>query len=276
MAEQQAGASFNPDDASGLIDTLTGKIAAVVVDYFTTKPTDGSAPKRLVNVDVTYEGQGQKVVEHYLLGNGEEWAPNATKTGAIPVVEGKKIWNKSDVFRWVKSLVDAGFPKAQVGTDLSVFVGTEVIINRVAQEGNGATYTDKKTGQTKTRTTMLVTKILNLPKAASARGSQTRTTAAAPAQSAAPASTEGGGGNYDGQLTEIIIGALGQKGNENGLAKEKLLQPIFIAATRARLSADVRKAMQERSQSDEFLASLMEQGVISYDGATVAPASVAA
>lgn len=270
--EQQGGASFNPDDASGLIDRLVGKITAVVVDYFTTKPTDGSAPKKLVNVDVTYEGGGQKTTEHYLLGNAEEWAPNATKTGAVPTKPGNKVWNKSDVIKWTKSLIDAGFPKALVGSDLSVFVGTGVEVSRITQEGS--TYTDKKTGKERTRTIMLVTKVTELPKKAQvAAGKPAPASKPAAAAKTAPAQTEAapaasGEAADDALLTEIIVEAV----SSAPLAKEALKQPIFIQATRRKVTPAQRKALQERSQDDAFLASLAEGGLIGFDGTTVSAA----
>lgn len=271
MPEQQGAASFNPDDTSGLIDRLRGKITSVVVDYFTTKPADGSQPKKFVNVDVTYEGGGQKTTEHYLLGNGDEWAPNATKTGAIPTETGRKVWNKSDVIKWVTSLVNAGFPKALVGADLSVFVGTDVDVNRVTQEGSK--YTDKKTGKERERTIMLVTKIYELPKRAQVAGGKVNAATAPTPATPPPVGNGSSDDANDGLLTEILIDVLSTKGNENGIAKDKLLQPIFIQATRKKLPAPVRKSIQERSQDDAFLATLVEGGLIKYDGATISPAA---
>lgn len=272
--EQQGGASFNPDDASGLIDRLTGKITSVVVDYFTSKPTDGSAPKKFVNVDVTYEGGGQKTTEHYMLGNGDEWAPNSTKTGAIPTKPGTKVWNKSDVFKWVKSLVDAGFPKALVGSDLSVFVGTDVDVSRITQEGS--TYKDKKTGQDRQRTVMLITKIHGLPKKAQAAAGKTAAApkkdaaASAPAATAPAATATASDTEIDESvLTEILLDAV----KAGPTTKDKLLQPIFIQATRRKLSPAQRKAMQERSQDDAFLATLAEGGLITFDGTNLASAA---
>src|SRR5690349_2393302 len=108
MAETQGTAvSFNPDEASGLIDNVRAKIKSVVVDIFKSDKSEF----RGVNANVTYapvDGTGE-FTERYLIGSADEWAPNSDKSGAVSLT-GKKLWNKSDVFKWVKSLVDAGFP----------------------------------------------------------------------------------------------------------------------------------------------------------------------
>lgn len=259
MADVQGAASFNPDDASGLLDNARVKITALVVDFFTSKKGD-----RFVNADVTFEGGGQKVTEHYMIGGADQWAPNATKTGAISIVEGGKIWNKSDIFKFVKSMVDAGFPKENVKQDLSVFVGYDVHVSRTTQEGQ--TYVDKD-GKERQRTTLLVTKIYEAPVGGKVgKAAAKATAAAAPATSTAGASDD----SHDEYLTSMLIEILTE--NAGSVTKTALPQPVFIKATRAK-KGGVREALQARIQSDAFLGSLAEQGLITVDGATIALAS---
>jgi hypothetical protein len=259
MAEAtQAAVSFNPDDASGLLDNARVKVTDVKVDYFTS--TKGkNAGTKYVNVDVTFEGGGQKIIEHYMLGGADQWAPNAAKNGAIPVVEGGKIWNKSDVFKLMKSFVDAGFPKAELGADLSVLVGCDVHVNRVTQEG--ATYLDDK-GKERQRTTLLVTKLYERGKGA-AKGAATKpaagTKASAPA--AGPTTNE-----HDDYATELLVEILSENGNT--FERAGLDKPAFLKITRAKKAA-IRQAVQSRLIDEAFIAGLVEQGLVAYDGKIV-------
>jgi hypothetical protein len=258
MAEEKL-ASFNPDDASGLLDNARVTIKKVVVDFFNAK--SGS---KFVNVTVGYEGGGQSISENYMLGGADLWAPNAAKTGAIPVTEGGKVWNKSDVFKLVKSLIDAGFPKNLIGGDLSVIEGTEVHVNRVTQEG--ATYTDKD-GKERQRTTLLVTKIyteqalLGKTKGGAVAGKAAKVTTEAAATTAAA------GDDNDAFATEILVGIL-EGADGKALPKDKLKQPAFLLIMKAKKAA-IRDAVIARLQNDDFLGSLAEAGLVTYDGGVV-------
>jgi hypothetical protein len=117
MAEQQQAASFNPADASGLFDGGRALIKTVEVNVFQSGKGD-----KFVNVDVTYLTEGRDMTEHLMLGGVDKWAPLPDKSGAISI-DNKKVWNKSDPYRWVTSLVNAGFPSNKVGQNLKVFEG---------------------------------------------------------------------------------------------------------------------------------------------------------
>jgi hypothetical protein len=254
MAEQQ-GVSFSPDDASGLVDNIRAIVTAVKVDFFT-----AASGVKYVNVDVTYKGTEHELTEHYLLGGADKWAPNAGKNGAIPVVDGGRVWNKSDVFKLVKSFIDAGFPKLRIGNDLSVLVGSDVQLSRVSQEGN--TYIDKKTQQERTRTVMLVTKLFAAPgeKAAAPAAKASKVTATTAAV------VESNDDSNDTYVTELLLEILGE--NNNAIERTKLPQPAFIKMTRAKKTA-IREAAGKRIQDEAFLGSLVEAGLIAYDGKVV-------
>lgn len=263
-AETQDGVSFNPEDASGLLDSIRGKITKVVVDLFTATKGKNQG-QQYVQMGVTVEGGGTKHTENYLLGNASEWAPNATKTGAIPLKSGGKVWNKSDVFAFFKSLTDAEPKfKALIQKDLSVIVGTDVDLTRVS----GDSYQDEA-GQTRTRSRMLVTKVYAMPGPGGAKAATKATAkASAPAAAAAPA---GPADANDDVLTGMILEIVGEAGGS--VAKDALLQPIFIKATRKKLSPAVRVALQGRAQDDAFLAGLAEVGLVQFDGTTLSAAA---
>lgn len=256
MAETQGAASFNPDEASGLIDNVRATVKAIVVDIFS-----ADSGFKGVNANVTYAPQGMpEFTERYLIGSAEEWAPNADKSGVLSLT-GKKIWNKSEIFRLVTSFVNGGFPKEKVTDKLTVFVGSEVQLQRIA---DGTTYINKKSGQEQKRTTMLVTKVYELPKA----GGAAKTTAASKGKAASTAAPAGDF-DVDATLTDMLVGIVAEKGS---VAKTGLAQPIFLAATKQKLSTQ-RAALQARAQDDAFLASLAEAGVIGFDGTTISAAA---
>ncbi len=259
MAEGK-GVSFNPDDASGLLDNARVKVTGVKVSVFASK-----AGAKYVNVDMTFKGEGQEITEHYMLGSAEQWKPMASGTGAESIKDDGRVWNRSDVYKLVKSFIDAGFPKNLISDDLSVLVGADVHVNRVTQEG---TYKDAE-GKERQRTTLLVTKIYELPKAGAA-GKATKATKASTAASAAAAPAADGGSSgddNDAYVTELLVEILSEASGP--VEKTKLPQPAFIKLTRAKKVA-IRQAVTERLQSDAFLGSLVKQGLITYDGKVIA------
>lgn len=259
MGEQKPLASWNPDEASGLVDNVRATIKAVVVDYFT-----ADSGFKGVNVNVTFARTGEAdITERYMLGSADQWAPNATKTGVHPLGEGNgKIWNRSDAHKFIKSLADAGFPKNRIGNDLSVFVGTDCHINRVTQD---RTYTDKKTGKERTQTTMLVTKIYALPgeKGTGAKAVSKSNGAVAGEGPSSPTSSE-----HDDYATDVLLRVLKAKGP---VSRDDLAKQAFIEITKDR-KAPIRAAVQARLVDEAFLAGLMEAGKIGYDGTTVSAA----
>lgn len=267
MTQEKQGASFNPDDASGLFDNARAVISAVKVDYF-----DAKTGSKYLNVDITFKpAAGEPITEHFLLGGADQWAPNASKTGAIPVTEGGRIWNKSQVYRFMKSLADQGFPKNRLGNDLSVLVGTDVHVTRVTDEGQK--YTDKN-GKERDRTTLLVTKIYALPGEKAGKNTGTVPTQAGGSTAAnAPPTTA----DYDDYTRDVLVRVLendgdvlklGQGKRPDAIAIEKIPGAAFVLITRDK-KALIRQAVQARMTSEAFLAGLAEQGLVEFDGKQV-------
>jgi hypothetical protein len=268
MAEEQvAAASFNPDDASGLIDNVRAKITGVLVDFFTS--TKG---EKFVNINVSFKGDTE-FTERYLLGGADQWAPDANKTGAIPLKAGGKVWNKSQPFRLMKSLIDAGFPKNKLGQNLSVLVGLDVHLTRVT---DGNEYADKD-GNKRVGNTLLVTKIYtekaamesgsyataNAAPATKATAAKAKTTAAPAA--AAAAAVSGDDATNDEYVTEVLLAILAG----GPLTKAAMKQPAFLRTTKDKKST-LRAAVQARLENDAFLSSIADAGIITFDGTTAA------
>ena len=258
--------SFNPDDATGLVDNLRGKVTGIVVNTFKAKSGES-----YVNVELTI---GEHT-EYYLLGNANEWAPNAAKTGAIRLGEGKGrgLWNKSDVYRLFQSFINAGFPKGKLSEDLSVLVGLDVLAGRVTIDGE--TRKDQN-GVERPKQVLLIKTIFTsreeMESGAYAKGATKTATKAAPkattaAKTAAPAAAPAAEVADDGYIAELLIEILSEAPGKS-LAKEGLKTPAFLKLTKAKKS-NLRASVQGRMQEDAFLASLAEGGLISYDGSSV-------
>lgn len=269
MAEQQGqAASFNPADASGLFDGGRALIKTVEVNTFKSGKGDS-----FVNVDVTYLTEGRDMTEHLMLGGVDKWAPLPDKSGAISL-DNKKVWNKSDPYRWVTSLVNAGFPSNKVGQNLKVFEGLDVTLQRVTTEGK---YTDKN-GKERENSVVLVTAI-HTSKEDIASGAYAKNAGAAAGKAAAPAATkkataaaapaaptpavEVSDEYVQNLLVEILSG---------GAVETKALgQKAFVLITKdksvkAEHKADTRKAVTARLADDAFIASLVEQGLVARNG----------
>lgn len=267
--EQKVGASFDPEDAGGssLFENGRAVITKARVVSFNAKSGES-----YTNIDVTYKADDRdEFTEHYMLGKVSEWVPSADGKQAIPTRDGGKVWNKSDAFKLTKSLRDAGFPK--LGADISVLDGLDVQLNRVTTDGK---YTGND-GKERARSILLVVKI-NTPAADLASGAYqkggAKTTAKPVAKAkattapATPAATEAPAEVDDAYLTEIVLDALAK----GPVKKDALKQPIFLRSTKDKRVKE-REGLQVRAQDDAFYAGLVEAGLITFDGTTIAAAA---
>lgn len=272
MTTEQAAASFDPEDASGLLDDARVVITNAQVVNFTAK-----AGQTYVNLDVTYKNGEQDVTEHYLIGGSDQWAPNKDKTGVIPVGrEGGKIWNRSDVVKFWASLKNAGFRNGQnVGNDCSVLKGLDVHVKRVTTDG---TYKDKE-GKERQRAVLLVTKIYGQAGAtgqANAAKKPVARPAAKPVGNTGVVPAAAGGntptptGDVDTLATDTLIELLaaGQP-----FATSELGRAAFVPLTKKKTPAPTRAAVIGRIEDPAFLGGLAEQGLIAFDGQSVSAAA---
>lgn len=268
MTTEQAAASFNPDDASGLLDDARVKITKAAVGTFTAK-SGKNVGQTYVNLDVTFVGGGQETIEHYMIGDATQWAPNAAKTGVVPIGrEGGKLWSKSDAVKFTKSLIDAGVPKALIGNDVTVIEGLDVHVTRVT---DGRTY-EAKDGKQRANSTLLVSKIYTpvdqIGKTSgkgvtAAAGGGKKPVAARPAAAAAPTGGSGAA-DVDAVATDTLIGILA-----NGpLTLDNIDQPAFLALTKAKKAA-IRPQVIERMKDAAFLGTLVDGGLVTFDGQEV-------
>lgn len=282
MAERK-GASFNPKDASGGFEKGRVTITNARVDYFTAEKgkTAGTRYVKLFMDFVRADG-GEPINVGLLIGNADEWSPNAAKTEAIPAREDGKFWNKSEIYRFMVSLASAGFPEARMGADFSVLSGLDVDVERVQ---TGGTHKDNE-GKERPNTALLVTKIhtsaADLASGAYAKNGTSGTgtakkVSAAPSRTVTktttPVTSAATGGDLRAYAQTLLVDIL----NANGGSYDKasIQKPAYIAITKAKRGAE-RNDIIAILQDQAFIDSLVEQDVIVDDGETLSVVAVAA
>lgn len=272
MTAERRGASFNPAEASGGFEKGRVVISKAAVDYFTAEKGK-NAGQRYVALNMTFtreDGAGDMPV-NLIIGSDAEWAPNSTKTEAIPSREDGKFWNKSDLYKFMVSLVNAGFPPSRMGSDFSVLVGLDVDVERVKTEG---THRDKE-GKERPNTALLVTKIHtakadlesgNYAKSVKA-GSVKGATSRAAAKTTTPATPAAASSDLREYAKELVIAAVEASGG-NGVKKADLQKSAYIAITKAKRGAE-RNDIIAIINDQAFLDELAGDGLIVDDGEVV-------
>lgn len=281
MVAERKGASFNPDEASGGFEKGRITITNPRVDYFTAErgKTAGTRYVKLFMDFVRADG-GEPLNIGLLIGNAEEWSPNTAKTEAIPAREDGKFWNKSEIYRFMVSLVNAGFPKSRMGSDFSVLGGLDVDVERVA---TGGTYKDQE-GKDRPNTALLVTKIhtsqadLNsgayAKNAKSGTGGATKRITGTPNRTVKPATTAAApSGDLREYAQTLLVEIL--EANNGAFDKATIHKPAYIAITKAKRGAE-RNDIIAILQDQAFIDALAGEGLIVDDGETLSLAAVTA
>ena len=276
MTAEKRGASFNPDEASGGFEKGRVTISGVTVDYITAEKGK-NAGQKYVSLKMLFNRQdgGDAIPVSLLIGSAEEWSPNSSKTEAIPSREDGKFWNKSDLFKFMVSLANAGFPKARMGSDFSVLNGLDVDVARTQTEG---THKDKE-GKERPNTALLVTKIhtsqADLESGAYSKNSG-KTTGGAKASSkpnttvvkqSAPAAPAAPTGDLRDYARELVIAAVEASGG-NGVKKADLQKSAYIAITKAKRGTE-RNDIIAIINDQAFIDELASDGLIVDDGEVV-------
>lgn len=275
---ERKGASFNPDEASGGFDKGRVTITKAVVDYFTaTKGKNAGARFVSLNLEFTRSDGGDPIPVGLIIGNDQEWAPNSSKTEAIPTREDGAFWNKSDIYRFMVSLVNAGFPKNRMGSDFSVLVGLDVDVERTQ---TGGSHKDKD-GKDRPNTALLVSKIhtsqadlvsgayaKNVTASGTAKaGSKPSSKPSTAVKTAAPVTPSGDLNDY---AKGLLVDILTEKGGS--FAKAEIHKPAYIAITKAKRGAE-RNDIIAILQNQEFIDGLVGDGLVVDDGETLSVAA---
>lgn len=268
-APTKVRASINPDNASlGLIDDVDVTITDVMTadwDYNGQQPVGPAMCVEFTDANNTEHQQW------YSAGKAEDWA--ATEDGeSFESVSGKTQINiQTNFMQFMKSMVESGFPKDDLGENVKVMIGTKCHVNQVAIERPGLIRKDEGPN-TRPKTTLLVTSIIALPGADHAgagakKGAVAGTTKAAVggrangAAKTTPAA-EPAADAVDEKITAVLLELL----SEGEVPKKKVGPAIFQAF---KDDPKNRNRAVTRASSNEFLAALKSDGVIAYDGATL-------
>lgn len=200
--------------------------------------------------------------QYYSAGDPKFFVPSKDGKEAVPVGSKTTLSAGSNAAMFLVSLVNAGYPEDQMGSDVSVFEGMKVHVGRVAQpKRSGIIKGGDDNGREKT--VLCVTKIISMPgQAPVSKGKAATPKAAGKAAAPAQQSLPDGGDDLDATLTEVVMEALGEAGGT--IAKKAIAQVVFKAAAFSG-DAKARAAATKRVFSDEFLTA----GPWSFDGTNI-------
>lgn len=271
--------SLKPSDAQagGFLDdadVLLKELRFVVWDY------NGKANPS-VALKVTMEEPDIPLTheQYYSAGDPSKWQPTSDGKSIEPLAGATGLNQNTNVIAFITSLVNAGFPEDRLGEDVSIFDGTLVHVNQIAQPKRPGL----KRAEEKEKTYLLVTRIVRLPWEAApkpqAKGAPKPTAqptlkavapvnaiphqVAHPAPSPAPDTTTPPSEDVVQKARETVVAILAEKGG--ALPKAKLTTEVFRALT----NDPDRNAVVMVIFQESFLQSAKAEGVFAYDGTTV-------
>lgn len=282
-------ASFNPDEmaSGGLKDDFDGTILKARVvpwDY------DGKLDHHILACALTIQDvDDEPFVQHYSMGNLEEFAPSIDGKEPVDLQNGdgeelegyfakrvgkkEKLNNNSNFAQFVGALLDAGFDRTSLSSDIRFLEGIHGHFNRIPQKKRSGIVVDRGEeqagGRKRNQDILVITELKEAPKGAKTVAPKAAApkpgTKAAPPAKAAPkgkeAPAEANGESLDDRLrahvTEAVLAA------EEGLPKAKLSK---IAIDNFQ-GAEKAKAIK-RIQEPDFLES-SETWTFDADSATL-------
>lgn len=211
LPENAVGGGAVPDGDYTIKEIQTG-----MFDY-------GGRTEEVPAITVLYASDdGSTVEQSYSAGKGAK---------LFDPPDGKRfevVGKNSNAFQWIGSMIAAGFPKASVDDDVTVFKGCRVTVVNQAQP--------KRPGlkdQTEGKTIPLVTKVLALPGKKAAPAARP-TAAATPSKAAVPAaSSNGEPTELDAHAIEVIQQIVATA-PENTITRLKLGTAVMLTLAKAK------------------------------------------
>lgn len=277
-----SGVSLKPSDAvagGGAyddIDVLITKCRFISWDY------KGAIPTPILGLGVWYRTltDAFEFDQVYSAGELAHFVPSEDGRMAVPVGKMAGLVESSNAILFLRSLVDAGFPEAKIGDDVSVFEGTVCHVNKLPQPKRTGLKTAPAPGDEK-KFYLAVTKIHKYPwdagagvpsgsSAKAAVGLGTAKAAAPIANQTAQAATAsaGAGASANGLMAkgvETVMAILAEKGGK--VARMAMTQEAFKI-----LKNDPdRNPLVQLVFSEPFLKGQGVEGGVpwSFDGTTV-------
>lgn len=311
MAGQQQGISLAAAAQGGLIDDID---VTILDARFAQWNYNGGIDHDILALGVQYQdGEGKTYDQYYSAGELIYFVPSEDGSRAIPVADKTMISDSCNAWKFISSLIEAGFPVPLLEAgDITCLTNMQVHVKRYAQPKRQGLIRGGK-DPAKEDTVLLVDAILQLPPAAGGKKPglakpavgkpavgkpvttrpipTSRMGAGTPASPAGKrglgatatspskvngadtqaASDTGAGDELNliaRQIVEEIVGASGQ------LAKKELNTLVFRKATElvtsGVLDAKSKTKVTQICYQDSFLHGLAGEGVIVYDGATLA------
>lgn len=257
------GLSLRPSDAQagGFLDdadVLLQQLRFEMWDY------QGKAPMSVALKVVMIDQSDDRAHEqYYSAGDPSKFAPSADGKALTSLTGAATGLNSStNALAFLTSLVNAGFPEDRIGNDVSLFDGTVVHVNQIAQP--------KRAGlkDQRDKTYLLVSKIVRLPwdsqpaKPAKGAPSATRPTAA-PTPVGAVALTQDSNGQLTTKALNAVLSILVEKGG--ALPKGQL----SMEAYRTLGNDPDRNAIVKLVHDEAFLKECAAEKAFAYDGTTV-------
>jgi hypothetical protein len=259
MSNEQTGALWlDPDNfaaGGGFMDDVDATIVSAKVD--TWAEAEGEL---FLHVGFLVDGAEEVRTEYYRIGSLEKFTASKDKRRAVPA-EGARLNQSVKAALFFKSLLEAGFNKADMTPEVTFLEGLRVHLNNVEMKikgGDSANF-KKRGGKDKDKegrvpSVVLITKLLDTPAPAAAPAAAPAKAAkggSAPKAAAPAAAAADTGGAADDVTTAAILEVLGEK---NGTVAKRLL-PTEMFRRLQKESAEVKSAAMKLVGSNDWLGS---------------------
>lgn len=253
MAKQtESGASLRPSEMSAggaLIDDADVTIKSATFELY---DFNGKAQSKACAALTLVTEEGEEHVEYLSAADPKHFMPSADNTRLLAVGDKTGLNNNSKFALFVISLINAGFPEADVTDSIDFLDGLRVHIKRKAAPKSWSSMKPRGGSNDREATILEVTEILDNKPAPKGKGGAAKTTAKAGGKKAAAAD------DLDAEVTTFVQQALEAAGGE--ITTKALVPSLYRLVT-----GDNKKAIVKRAYEAEFLQAGMEAGNWAFD-----------
>lgn len=243
-------ASLNPEDfvdGGGLIDDLDVVFEScefIMFDYMG-KVTPG-VPS--LKVEMSSNDLGADVEQYYSMGSANDWIPSDDGSQLVAVGKVSNIRTTTNGGIFLKSLIDAGFPVADLGDDITVLNGLQAHVIRVAAPKRpGLKKKPREDGREYEETILVVSEIISLPGEKKRPAAGKKKTVAKSKTNKEKVTKEDATDDVEANATSAVLEILAEIGT---ITKKELPAKIF----QIRKEDPDRNALVKVVFDDDFLA----------------------